>query len=281
MPQVDIEALVSVCTGAGDNKIACETLADGDAEHRRPAEEPEPEPEPEPDLPPESFWLSRGAEYDWFDRNAFYERKESMKANSSPTSTNLNPGLNPSSASSSQRFSMNLKSKAAIIGLPKTQTNFVDTTNRRSSKPANIRLFPKKSEPVGKSGSVKEPTSPKVSCMGRVRSKRGRLRSSQQEASATKPDHGRRRARIYRRLVIPAEKERDGRNTRATRFGGMTRFASGRRSETWGTGGTAEPAETAGPPGLGGMMRFASGRRSESWGAVDQRTDADVGNTFR
>ncbi|XAR69749.1 Calcium/calmodulin-dependent protein kinase [Bertholletia excelsa] len=316
MPQVDIEALVSVCTGAGDNKIACETLADGDAEHRRPAEEPEPEPEPEPDLPPESFWLSRGAEYDWFDRNAFYERKESMKANSSPTSTNLNPGLNPSSASSSQRFSMNLKSKAAIIGLPKTQTNFVDTTNRRSSKPANIRLFPKKSEPVGKSGSVKEPTSPKVSCMGRVRSKRGRLRSSQQEASATKPDHGRRRARIYRRLVsifrsgrrtepevkvsevIPSIESPPRRSvTVETRqppqdiepaataeppgLGGMTRFASGRRSETWGTGGTAEPAETAGPPGLGGMMRFASGRRSESWGAVDQRTDADVGNTFR
>ncbi|KAG8376730.1 hypothetical protein BUALT_Bualt09G0094200 [Buddleja alternifolia] len=130
-----------------------------------------------PDFPPESFWLSKDAEIDWFDRNAFYERKESTKGNSH--STNLNPHINPSSNSNSQRFSVNLKSKASIIGLPKSQKATFADSKRRTCKPASVRLFPKRSGSIGKSTvPVVEPGSPKVSCMGRVKSKRCRRRSN-------------------------------------------------------------------------------------------------------
>ncbi|KAI3801419.1 hypothetical protein L1987_29524 [Smallanthus sonchifolius] len=81
MTQVDLEALASVC-GVGDRKITCETLAD----------ESQAQAIPEStvlDYAPESFWLSKDAEFDWFDRNAFLERKESIKGNSN--SLNLNP----------------------------------------------------------------------------------------------------------------------------------------------------------------------------------------------
>ncbi|XP_054792618.1 uncharacterized protein LOC129298261 [Prosopis cineraria] len=178
MPQV--ETLVSACAGggSGDRKIACETLADG---HGHQAEEAH-LPKNNPDSPPESFWLSRDEELDWWDRNAVYERKESTKGNSS-NSTNLNPSLK----SKSQRVS--LKSKASIIGLPKPQKpSFGDAKNRRNHKLGNTRLFPKRSASVGKSeSSVIEPSSPKVSCMGRVRSRRDRnrrLRSRQRSSES-------------------------------------------------------------------------------------------------
>ncbi|KAA8516724.1 hypothetical protein F0562_016770 [Nyssa sinensis] len=269
MPQVDLETLVSVCGGGGsDRKIACETLADSE----QPPEETD-VPDVPPDFPPESFWLSKDAEFDWFDRNALYERKESTKGNSNSSNSNPNPNVNSNSNSSSQRFSLNLKSRASIIGLPKTQkASYIDTT-RRTCKPANIRLFPKRSESVGKSTvPVTEPTSPKVSCMGRVRSKRGRRKSSEQGTAKS------------------TEKVKNVGGRRRTGFlmGVMSIFRSGRSAKSavesiqppeeslprksvtvkvreFPT--TAEPASE--PPGLGGMMRFASGRRSESWSADD------------
>lgn len=110
MPQVDFETLVSACAGCStDRKVACEPLADddGDKDETTGAQ---------PDWAPESFWLSGDAEFDWWDRNAVYERNESTKGNS--ISTNLNSNNNPNSNSSSQRFSKNLqKHKAAIIGI--------------------------------------------------------------------------------------------------------------------------------------------------------------------
>ncbi|KAG7998165.1 hypothetical protein I3843_01G244700 [Carya illinoinensis] len=142
MPQVDLDTLVSACTGGSDRKIACETLADGD-------HHPD-QPKVTPDLPLNSFLLSKDVEFDWFDQHAFNERKDSTKGNSN--STNLNPNLNSGSNSSSQRFSKKLKSKASIIGLPKPQKScYVDAKNRRCCKLRNTRLFPKRSGSVGKS----------------------------------------------------------------------------------------------------------------------------------
>ncbi|XP_010038972.2 uncharacterized protein LOC104427601 [Eucalyptus grandis] len=194
MPQVD---LVSACAGGScDRKIACETIAGAeDPASAQPAEggldQLSDRPEIPPDFPPESFWLSKDAEFDWFDRNAFYERKESTKA--STNSGNLNPSSN--SNSNSQRFSLNRKSKASIIGLPKPQKScFVDAKNRKTAaKAANARLFPKRN---GSSGgklnpSLIEPSSPKVSCMGRVRSKRDRNRRLRSRSRAVEPAAGR------------------------------------------------------------------------------------------
>ncbi|KAL7215369.1 hypothetical protein ACSBR1_027523 [Camellia fascicularis] len=127
------------------------------------------------DLPPESFLVHKEHELDWFNSNAFLERKGSTKISFSGSS-NLNSISNPRRSfhsSPSHRLSLNSKSKSSIIGLPKLQKS--DRNLRRTSKPENVRMFRSYSEPGGKPVMhVPEPGSPRVSCMGRVRSKKGR-----------------------------------------------------------------------------------------------------------
>jgi len=273
MPQVDLETLVSACAGGSDRRIACETLADGD--HHQ-TEQPDQEDVP-PDFPPESFWLSKDAELDWFDQRAFYERKDSAKGSAS--STNLNPNLNPSSNNSSQRFSRNLKSKASIIGLPKPQKScFVDAKSRRNGKPGNTRLFPKRSGSVGKSEApLVEPSSPKVSCIGRVRSKRDRHRrmKSRQMSSEREPEKEKQAPKRNTGLfaTVRAIFRFHSREKRASRISAPKTESPPRFSATIGPRGstaseTDAPRKSVSgiePFGLGGMNRFASGRRSDSW----------------
>ncbi|XP_057777931.1 uncharacterized protein LOC130996652 [Salvia miltiorrhiza] len=258
MPQVDLETLVTACAGGGnDRKIACETLADDDPSQNDEVLE----------APPESFWLSKDAEYDWFERNAFYERKDSTKGNSNSTQ-HVNP---TSTSANSQRFSVSLKSKASIIGLPKTQkTAFVDS-KRRACKPPNIRLFPKRSESsAGKTTApVPEPGSPKVSCMGRVRSKRGRRRSNslkRHEKPPEKPKTG-----LYSK-VMSLFRSKKGQK-KASRSGSrrvmeilMEDVEPPRKSVSVKVREVPVGGEA---PGLGGITRFASGRRSGSWVAEE------------
>ncbi|KAI9090683.1 hypothetical protein K1719_028536 [Acacia pycnantha] len=282
MPQVDLETLVSACAGGSgcDRKIACETLAD----HDHPSGEAD-QPQRNPDSPPESIWLSRDEEYDWWDRNAVYERKESTKGNSNPTN------LNPNPSSNSQRFSSHFTSKASIIGLPKPQKTslYVDAKNRRSHKPGNVRLFPKRSASVVKlESAVIEPSSPKVSCMGRVKSKRvrnRRIKNCQRPSSETvtaqeKPVRSERRR--YGFLESFRAMFRSKRKENPIHKSDLKPVDSARRSERKNTeprdnrasGKEASLAEAiprnsvseSEPPSLDGMMRFTSGRRSESWG---------------
>ncbi|XP_004143324.2 uncharacterized protein LOC101213762 [Cucumis sativus] len=273
MPQGDLQAFFTGAAVAGHDDGERLPLKDDKQDLDR-GEVP-------PDFPPESFWLSKDAEFDWFDRNAFLERKESTKASSN--STNLNPNLHPQPNSNSQRFSLNLKSKASIIGLPKSQnTAYVEAKNRRNCKSGNIRLFPKRSGSVGKSvSSMIEPSSPKVSCMGKVRSKKDRNRqknnnnhhhSSETELTATAKEKS-------------VEKQKKG-------------FFASFRARIFRSGGRRQPVveptassslansppehkirapppppqpqppskiDETEPPALGGMHRFASGRRSSSW----------------
>ncbi|KAK7396693.1 hypothetical protein VNO78_17851 [Psophocarpus tetragonolobus] len=243
-PQMlQVETLVSACAGgSGDRKIACETVA---GEHSTDPTEPHPE------SPPESFWISRDEELDWWERNAVYERKESTKANSS---TNLNPAT---ATNNSQRFGLNFKS--TIIGLPKPQkTSFVEAKNRRNHKPSNIRLFPKRSASVGKSNSAfVEPSSPKVSCMGRVRSKRDPNRKLTTSLNVTKRGFfGSLRAMFRRQKSPPGTADSNNVASRARHSTSSMNDVSVTLSETE-------------PPGLGAMTRFVSGRRSDSWGVVD------------
>ncbi|CAI9778927.1 unnamed protein product [Fraxinus pennsylvanica] len=276
--QVDVEVLVTACTGGGkDRKIVCETLVDGGADSYPPENDENPN-DAQPDFPPESFWLSKDAEYDWFDRHAFYERKESTKGNSN--SAHLNSNINPGSNSNSLRFSSNLKSKASIIGLPKTQkTTYVDS-RRKKCKPLNIKLFPKRPESVGKATvSIAEPSSPKVSCMGRVRSKRCRRRSNslkKNEKPVDKPRIGGEKLKTgFYSKVISMFRSKKGKKR-------PVRCRSGRAEEepmvvepirkcvsirVRDIPNSVEPV--AEPPGLGEMIRFTSGRRSQSWSAED------------
>ncbi|CAK7341825.1 unnamed protein product [Dovyalis caffra] len=310
MPQVDLETLVSACAGGScDRKIACETIAaatttNTNNNHSQPPAQPDSPDlaEVPPDFPPESFWLSKDAELDWFSTNAYYERKDSTKGSSN--STNLNPNIIPNpnpNPSNSQRFS-SLHTKASIIGLPKTQksTFVVDAKNRRNCKPGKTRLFPKRSSSTGKSDSTGmiEPSSPKVSCMGRVRSKKDRnrrLRKQKQQQQeqrsfqsigkkeSTKKDKKQKTGFFasFKAIFRSKSKNKDIslKSGNGTSFGGSVsesytfkksmdirdrlpasdREAPARRSVGM------EPV--AGEPvvGLGGMTRFASGRRSESW----------------
>ncbi|CAN4117297.1 unnamed protein product [Withania somnifera] len=283
MPQVDLETLVSACAGGGttDRKVACETLASVTVSGEKPVKDDE----NPPDFPPESFWLSKDAEFDWFGRNAFLDRKQSTKGNIGSNTTSLNSGSN----SSSQRLTSALKSKASIIGFPKTQkASYVDS-KRRTCKPANIRLFPaKRSESTLKGAATAiEPSSPKVSCMGRVRSKRrsrsrrssekgkkfekkslDRSRSSRSKSTGEKRKSGfcsrlfsifRSNRRNRKPVRSSTDKEIDSRSTEVA-----AKLMRKSKSVSIGTSRT-EPGFGE-PVGLGGMKRLASGRRSESWG---------------
>ncbi|KAL2323075.1 hypothetical protein Fmac_027454 [Flemingia macrophylla] len=281
MPQV------SACAGgSADRKIACEPLpADAEEDHH-------------PDSPPASFWLSGDAEYDWWDRNAVYERNESTKGNS--ISSNLHN--NPSSNNNSQRFSSkNLKSKAAIIGLPKPQkTSFADAKSRRCyHRPGNGRLFPRRNVSVGgksESSAVVEPSSPKVSCIGRVRSKRDRnrrLRNRQRSVSSTVTAASSAAATVTRQKSSRSQRKktgffesvraifRSGRRGKAAQKADIPageessskkkkkRSSSGKKargSTSSRNDASFEESVSSAPPGLGSLNRFASGRRSEAWG---------------
>lgn len=264
MPQVDL-SLSSVC-GGGDRKVACETIAGDGDDHPAPEEDPL-ETTNVPDYAPESFWLSKDAELDWLDQNAFIERKDSGKG--SVTSI-------PNSVTNSQRYSLNLKSKASIIGLPKPQKQ--NYSDRRSCRPANIRLFPKRPGPVsGRPAAVSEPSSPKVSCMGRVRSRKDRSRRGKNNRKKQNEPGG-----LVKSRSVKERKPGFWKN-----FRGMFR-SKGPKAGCKGTEPECEPAKRSSrswerkrglgsegggsietvlsePPVLGGVKRFASGRRSDAW----------------
>lgn len=217
-------------------------------------------------IPPESFWLSKDSEYDWFDRNTFLERKESTKGNSN--SKNLNPNVNPSySRSNSQKFSVNLKSKPAIIGLPKSQKNTHVDSNRRNCKPANVRLFPKRSGSAGRTSggvTVTEPSSPKVSCIGRVRSKRCSTRrrlAVAQPASQPVVTQCKKTGLISRIASLFGNNRRKSKSS--VKVNEQSENSYSRKNTVKPV--NSEPATPPEPPVLGGMNRFASGRRSENW----------------
>lgn len=235
---------------------------------------PDDEKELPPDFPPESFCLSKDAELDWFDRNAFLERKESAKGNSSHGGTNVTPNLN----SSSQRLPLTLKTKTTFFGLPKSSS--VDS-KRKTCKPANIRFFPtKRSESALKAVSQPEPVSPKVSCMGRVRSKKGRRRSCE---AAEKCEISLERSKSSR-----APTRKIGFYARVLSIFGFGRSHIKQVKSSIERTHDSIPEEPVPPrksnavrkvpvsiepvsdsTGLGGMMRFTSGRRSESWAAEE------------
>ncbi|KAJ0611121.1 putative calcium/calmodulin-dependent protein kinase [Helianthus annuus] len=214
-------------------------------------------------VPPESFWLSKDSEFDWFDRNAFLERKESTKGNSKTASY---------SRSNSQKFSVNLKSKPAIIGLPKTQRNTHVDSNRRQCKLATVRMFPKRSGSGGRT-TVTEPSSPKVSCIGRVRSKRcaSRRRAAQSTKPVTKPVNQTEKSQKTGIISkITALFRSDGQRRRKDNKSLMkvtvqTENSYSRKNNVTVKPVNSEPASPPDPPVLGGMNRFASGRRSVNW----------------
>ena len=218
MPQVDLDTLLRVGSG---RRVACETLID-----------------PEPDNPAESFRLPTEDEINWVDRNAVLHRNESTKGGAT-----LHPIITSNSSSNSKR----LISKPHIIGLPKRpgSAQLRLSSRRRCCRPPNIRLFPKP--------AVAEPESPKVSCIGRIRSRKAK-------------DSG--RLGFWARFVAVFSCDR-----KISAEGAVPELESGTEK------GSSEKrvpvaacqilAGEATLPGLGGMKKFVSGRRAESWGLVE------------
>lgn len=119
------------------------------------------------DLPPESFWVPKDSEQDWFRENANMQRTPSMK---------LQQGFSGDSKSSSVVSHRSFYALNAVKPPPpKTaSSSLIALPKSRNPKPVtSTRLFRTLSEPVcGGSGvmRVAEPVSPKVSCTGKVRS---------------------------------------------------------------------------------------------------------------
>ncbi|KAJ0241629.1 Uncharacterized protein HA466_0210270 [Hirschfeldia incana] len=222
------------------------------------------------DFPPESYSVSKEAELEWFSENAFFERKGSQKGISSSSSAQQNHN------SSSQRVS--LKSKTSIIRLPKPQkTCFNEVTKRRNCRIARTLMIPKR---IG-SRLKSEPSSPKVSCIGRVRSKRDRSRRIQRQKSG--------RTDSVKDKPVPVKKPGFLASFRAIfRTGGgcksltaIEAHAPKREAATVPARRSSDirerlPPEEAGKsspprkseepvllPGLGGVARFKSGRRPD------------------
>nr|GLL36416.1 uncharacterized protein LOC109181111 [Ipomoea trifida] len=140
-------------------------------------------------------------------------------------------------------------------------------------KPANIRLFPAK-RTVSIEKVAAEPSSPKVSCMGRVRSKRGCRKSSSTREKPTEdhPETGgeKRRTGFYSRLLSMFRSNRSHKSAKNIKTE-PKREEPGRKSvkatKMRDVPISAEPV--AEPPGLGGMRRLSSARKSESWAAEE------------
>lgn len=127
-----------------------------------------------PDIPPDSSWVPTENEFEWFDRNSFIQRKGSIKITLSRVSDRTS---NNSSSQRSMSHKQNSSSSSFIGGgaLPNFHKKSSIVHKRNSCKPENLRLFRSRSEPGGNSSlQVNEPGSPKVSCMGRVGSRKGR-----------------------------------------------------------------------------------------------------------
>ncbi|KAM0067235.1 hypothetical protein Hdeb2414_s0002g00058621 [Helianthus debilis subsp. tardiflorus] len=209
-------------------------------------------------------------EFDWFAENAYLERKESTK------------GINHSNPSS-QRYSVSLKPKAPIIGLPKTQkTTYVDLKCRQC-KPLNVRLFPKKMYSFAVRAT--EPSSPKVSCIGRVRSKSRRnsaeqalepVKSACQRSGTGRAHKDGLMSRILLLFRFQDHRRKNSETTSGKEKKLGERYGSTSR-RTWVSVKpvNSEPGMPSEPDALGGMIRFASGRRSDYLGGLE--TDAVAG----
>ncbi|CAI9774808.1 unnamed protein product [Fraxinus pennsylvanica] len=127
------------------------------------------------DLPPDSFWVPKDYEQDWFDRNAMMQRKTSIKLAGSTQ--------NSKSFSHRSSISFNQKHRKSLIGLAgSTQTprlGFTGDANQRLNQVGNPSLFRSWSEPGGKPPmQLSEPGSPRVSCTGRIGFKNGGHRTT-------------------------------------------------------------------------------------------------------
>ncbi|GAA0156015.1 hypothetical protein LIER_13608 [Lithospermum erythrorhizon] len=128
------------------------------------------------DLPPDSFWVSKGDEHDWFDRNAIVKRTPSRKLSFSGCPTNHFNQENLTPHRSSLSFDYKSR-KPPFIGLPlgHQKPSFPGGHNRpKKAAGGGVYFLRSRSEPGGKL-AVTEPDSPQVNCLGRVATKKDKV----------------------------------------------------------------------------------------------------------
>lgn len=248
MPQVDLETLVcgGAGTGTGDGKVSCETLILSDQD---------------PNFPPESIRFSiQDLPFEYLAGAAAsvtYDRDDSAKESTNPKSQYHNPNPNPSTTrSGSQRYSSaNLKANGPIIGLP-NKIKHVTLTCSRPRPQTSSRIFPKKKTGAKSGVPAYEPTSPKVSCFGKVLSDRERY------------PHRRRSPDPKCWAPLAALFSCGGREKTVEERDDVARgnIPLKRRNVALDDDDVEVGPAAAEAPGIGGMKRFASGRRAASWG---------------
>jgi|UniRef100_A0ACD5W7F0 hypothetical protein len=239
--------------------------------------------------PPDSTRMRIGDDIAWVDVGGVYDRDDSLKENTNPKCLlkNHNPAApgqhhhhhgGGGGGGSSQRFSGNLKPTAApIIGLSGKLGQGGGGRRTHQHPPA---MFPKEAKTGGGGRNPRpavpedEPSSPKVSCIGKVLSERERARRRPRpppsEKTPRRPPGGgccpgfgflMRRSRSRKSAVESVD------------WSPPPQPPASRRREAKAFE-TTEEAAPAPAPGLAGVMRFASGRRPADWAAemeVDDR----------
>ncbi|CAH9113502.1 unnamed protein product [Cuscuta epithymum] len=122
------------------------------------------------DFPPESFWVPKDSEQDWFHQNATMQRKSSFKLARFSVTGNCHHhhNSNPFSNRSLSTLNHHDHNKSSLLALPISDGNLW----QNKAAAATRVLFRSRSEPGGKGRLVTdgaEPGSPVVSCTGRVR----------------------------------------------------------------------------------------------------------------
>lgn len=278
MPQVYLETdggggLVDGGGGliGGEGNVSCETLTQTD---------------PDPNLPPECISISIQNYLADVSAALTYDSYDSTRESTNPKSQSHNP--KPAAApnlvrSSSQRYaSTNIMANGPIIGLPNKIKHVTFITSRQRPPQTSSRIFPKKKPPKAAAGGKSavpehEPSSPKVSCIGKISDRereKCRLAHRQQsarfprcwfglqglfscgggggkgrgiEAIAKKDGVGARGNILEMERNIPSDEEEDDVEVESNGavlagLGGMRRFASARRAASWGGEGDGHVA---------------------------------------
>ncbi|GAA0175682.1 hypothetical protein LIER_41958 [Lithospermum erythrorhizon] len=133
------------------------------------------------DLPPDSYWVPKEDEKDWFDQNAIISRSSSRKLSFTgcPTHHVHQENLTPHRSSLSYNYT---SSKAPFIGLPVGhQKPYLPSGHHRHHKAVERRtnnpyFLRSRSEPGSKLVlQVTEPASPQVNCLGKVGTKKEKV----------------------------------------------------------------------------------------------------------
>ena len=143
-------------------------------------------------------------------------------------------------------------------------------------------MFPKRSDSIGKEPAVvsmAEPSSPKVSCLGRVRSKRCRSRRKSIEPTSepeTPFSQDQTTIQVHKSGFISCinslfrsdccSSTKTNKSTLRLKEPSDISISASRRNNLTCKQFNHEQETPADRPSVGGVTRFPSGRRSESWG---------------